>query len=606
MAGPIPEESLNVTADAPDLRDRYYEPTLAPLKEVIHPPGNLYILDQGEEGACTGFGLAATINLLYRFQSKDTRVSPWMLYAMARRYDEWPGEDYDGSSCRGAIKGWKNTGVCAEALAPKLAKKSRFVITSKISDDAKRRTIGAYYRIRPNITDFHAAINETGVIYVSANVHKGWYKTKEDKDGEAYIPEHKTLIGGHAFAIVGYNQKGFWVQNSWGEENWGQSGIALWLYEDWAKNVMDAWVVQLALPTPQIFAASAAVGSSSSANKMAEVNTVPRQNIEDHFVHLDDGKYHDEGRYWSNPDHMDLICERLKTKPYDHLMLYAHGGLNSIKASAKRIAAMKEIFLANGIYPFHFMYDTGLGEELKDVIFSKHEDTESMAGGVSDWFDRRIENATRKPGRALWREMKFGARKPFENKTSDGADVLNRIIGTVSNLGRPIKIHLVGHSTGAILHGYLLSRAATLFSKLDISTCSLLAPAASNMLFDSEYLPLLKSKMIKDLTIYNLTDKQELDDNVAVVYQKSLLYLVSRAFEEDPVAPILGMQMFNDQLKVANLPVSFVYSGGKGGTRSASTSHGGFDNDPATMNDVMKRILGKKPERPFTKKDLDY
>ena len=34
---------------------------------------------------------------------------------MARRYDEWPGEDYTGSSARGAMKGWHKHGVCAEA-----------------------------------------------------------------------------------------------------------------------------------------------------------------------------------------------------------------------------------------------------------------------------------------------------------------------------------------------------------------------------------------------------------------------------------------------------------------------------------------------------------
>ncbi len=37
-----------------------------------------------------------------------------MLYEMAKRHDEWPGHVYSGSSCRGAIRGWKNMGVCGE------------------------------------------------------------------------------------------------------------------------------------------------------------------------------------------------------------------------------------------------------------------------------------------------------------------------------------------------------------------------------------------------------------------------------------------------------------------------------------------------------------
>ena len=133
-----------------------------------------------------------------------------------------------------------------------------------------------------------------------------------------------------------------------------------------------------------------------------------------------------------------------------------------------------------------------------------------------------------------------------------------------------------------------------------------MAPAATNKLFNKYYKPLLEENKIKNLAIYNLTDKLEKDDNVVGVYRKSLLYLVSRAFEEEENTTILGMKKYNHQIDVDNLPVEFIYSkGGKSG-RSISKSHGGFDNDPYTLNDMLKRILGKKPERPFTKKDLDY
>ena len=42
------------------------------------------------------------------------------------------------------------------------------------------------------------------------------------------------------------------------------------------------------------------------------------------------------------------------------------------------------------------------------------------------------------------------------------------------------------------------------------------------------------------------------------------------------------------------------------GSVSRSESHGGFDNDPDTMNSVMFRILGRKPKRPFTVRDLQF
>lgn len=45
-------------------------------------------------------------------------VSARMLYEMAKRNDEWEGTAYEGSSIRGAIKGFFCNGVCSEAKAP--------------------------------------------------------------------------------------------------------------------------------------------------------------------------------------------------------------------------------------------------------------------------------------------------------------------------------------------------------------------------------------------------------------------------------------------------------------------------------------------------------
>ena len=38
------------------------------------------------------------------------------------------------------------------------------------------------------------------------------------------------------------------------------------------------------------------------------------------------------------------------------------------RSSARRIAALKEGFKRNGVYPFHIMYDTGVAEEIKDAV----------------------------------------------------------------------------------------------------------------------------------------------------------------------------------------------------------------------------------------------
>ena len=68
------------------------------------------------------------------------------------------------------------------------------------------------------------------------------------------------------------------------------------------------------------------------------------------------------------------------------------------------------------------------------------------------------------------------------------------------------------------------------------------------------------------------------------------------------------MEKFNDRIPVSEYGgrLEFVYSKGQdNGARTVSTSHGGFDNDPCTMNDILQTITGN-PLRPFRREDLDY
>ena len=119
-------------------------------------------------------------------------------------------------------------------------------LTLERARDARHNTLGAYYRLRPEIAEYQTAINETGVIAVSARVHEGW-----NSPHKGVIGVEDTDQGAHAIAIVGYDRIGFWIQNSRGR-GWGNGGLALWTYEDWIANILDGWVFRPALPTPQI------------------------------------------------------------------------------------------------------------------------------------------------------------------------------------------------------------------------------------------------------------------------------------------------------------------------------------------------------------------
>lgn len=603
--------ATNATADVPDLRDYIYQPSLNQMDAAKSPQWDLVIRDQGREGACTGFSLCAVINYLNQERRVDLEVSARMLYEMARKNDEWPGEEYDGSSLRGAIKGWKNMGVCSEEEWPYKTRGGLDYLTISAARDARKNTIASYYRLLPEIAHFHSAINESGIVAVSARVHKGWQNPRE-----GVIEKSDDMIGGHAFAVVGYNEGGFIVQNSWGKK-WGDNGLALWSYEDWVENVMDAWVISLAIPTPQIFGKEAVSyrgfqsgGDTDGDGKSAFSRAVDRVEIAGHFVHIDDGKYHDSGRYWSNAADVEQTAKLVAdSKDYQHLLFYFHGGLNAPKASAKRIRAMKDGFKRNGVYPFHVMYDTGLAEELMDLIRRKGKASSERVGGVSDWTDRFLEGILRKPGTLIWDEMKRDAHAAFDSGSA-GLNALNHFIKHLryAPSTRKKKIHIAGHSTGAIVIAHLLRALQN--RKIEIASCSLLAPAASVDLFDSHYGPIYRNKKklrLKKLNIYSLKDHVERDDNVAAIYRKSLLYLVSNSFEHGGrETPISGLENFLKHVHVENKKPQVYYSNGRTGSYTRSRSHGGFDNDLTTMNHVLKTVLGRVPKSKFTKEELDY
>jgi len=609
---------LNVRPDPPDIRDREYEPALVQLAGRIDPPESLTILDQGDEGACTGFGLAAVINLLNsRRNDSDFQASTRMLYEMARKHDEWPGNDYDGSSCRGAIRGWKNMGVCSESDWP-YSKTKPGSLTIERAYHARTNTLGAYYRLRAEINDYHTALNEVGALYVSASVHGGWDKPKKQRDGGLpVIQPHHEIDGGHAFAIVGYNGEGFIVQNSWGE-GWGSDGLAVWLYEDWIENISDGWVFRMAVATPQIFG----LASSSSIDGAESGKRAPKRlEIAGHFAHFDDGCLKSRGDYWSDKEDIQqtatLIKDSVGHGKFKHLLIFCHGGLNSPKASAKRISALKDGFKRNGIYPFHIMYDTGLAEEIKDVVGRAFRRSQGLADRlkekITEFSDKLIEDVVRLPATPLWDEMKRDARLPFvvdsETDFGDGVFVIKTFAEALHGTG--LKIHLAGHSTGAVVIGHLLS-ALDLVDVPDlIESCSLMAPACTTNFYREHYQQRLGNQnssgsniRIPKLDLYNLNDELEKDDNVVFAYRKSLLYLVSRAFERESAKPILGMQRYASKIK-AHPSLKIVYSDGKSGNITRSTSHGGFDNDARTMNSMLKRILGGRPPEPFQDNEME-
>jgi hypothetical protein len=617
---------LDATKDPLDLRDLMYEGSLIELPRWVDNRGKVpFVLDQGEEGACTGFGLAAVVNFLHHNQrgaaqlERSVGASARMLYEMARRYDEWDGMDYEGSSIRGAMKGWHKHGVCRESLWPKKQEKQPR-LTARRQLDALERPLGNYFRVRHlHLSHVHSALADVGILYASADVHAGWMSPDKET---GRIPHRDKIVGGHAFAIVGYDSDGLWIQNSWARD-WGLGGFGHLTYDDWLENGYDCWVARTGVVTRSVVLEQ----GGARLSRVQSLHYLPHEAvvsaaIRPHLVNLgNDGWLSDSGHYQTDKrDLLDIFSptsgagettslpdEAAKWGGTPRLLLYAHGGLNSETASAARIASMRPYWLANQIYPLHFMWETGVWETLKSLVqdvFSHRRFGgiwDSVKERFSDLADEAIELAIRGVGKPVWGEMQENGERASLPK--HGADlVAGHIADYQANVG-PIELHLVGHSAGSIVLGHLV-RALDEWG-LRVKTLTLYAPACSTELFREAVLPYFGAGgAIDRVTIFNLTDKVEREDTVTKLYHKSLLYLVSEALDRRRKQPLLGMQKYleddREQILRAWSPKmhksgpTVIYSRGGANVRlgSKSETHGDFDNDPATLNSTLRIIRG--------------
>lgn len=614
--------TLDARPDRIDLRDRAYQPPLRnldprfPCDEILENFFPQYakdgmVLDQGAEGACTGFGLAAMINYLFWRRALEShlqqthqpsakgspaatfvppeKVSPRMLYHLARFYDEWPGEDYEGSSCRGAIKAWHRHGVCSDTLWPYRNQRGKAVFirpSDGWDSDAAKRPLGVYYRIQKDaITDLQAAIQEVGAIYVSADVHQGWMTVSQrgrvSHDKLPAIPwdgsQEKT--GGHAFALVGYNERGFIVQNSWADR-WGKQGLAVLSYSDWLQHGSDAWVCVLGAPRDQampkhyvsrslqseIAATGPARLSKSEAASVAAQREVPVWDeltaLQHTLIMGNESKVINRLVEQSGPQETaaQFVYEGPKAYFEKHprqtpkLVIYAHGGLNDEGDSITRIRSLGPYFEENGIYPLFLTWKTGFRESLVNIMSDAAGRIFPFSKGLGDLFDaaqnaaeealdRTLEVASANLGvKAVWSQMKQNAEASALRGASDRGAFLTAInLAKLAKDFPKLEIHLVGHSAGSILLGHMLGDFPR--NKLKVKTFSLYAPACTLDFANKHIAGAVTKKVFSANSLYLdiLSEEREQGDTVGP-YRKSLLYLVSRALEDWHKTPLLGMQ----------------------------------------------------------------
>jgi hypothetical protein len=159
-------------------------------------------LDQGREGACVGFGWAHELAARPVVVSGVTDETGRAIYHEAQQLDQWPGQDYEGTSVLAGAQAVRTRGNIVE------------------------------YRWCFGEQDLALTVGYRGPVVIGVN----WWTGMFSPDPDGLLHPTGQVEGGHCVLVHGYSVKRdmYRLRNSWGRD-WGLEGDALMWREDMAR-----------------------------------------------------------------------------------------------------------------------------------------------------------------------------------------------------------------------------------------------------------------------------------------------------------------------------------------------------------------------------------
>jgi hypothetical protein len=191
------------------------------------------INDQGSTGSCVGWATADSL-LRWHFVkagrlSAKQMLSPRFIWMAAKETDEFTTQpttfiETDGTSLKAALDIARRYGSVEDKVLP--------FGTGKLYPDeaatfyaiASLLKIASYINLGRNLANWRRWLATKGPILTRLDCDNNWMNARSTS-GRLDVYDAMSAQGGHAVALVGYDQNQFVVRNSWGTP-WGDKGFA--------------------------------------------------------------------------------------------------------------------------------------------------------------------------------------------------------------------------------------------------------------------------------------------------------------------------------------------------------------------------------------------
>ncbi len=202
-------------ADSGDVNAREFS------RRYLTPP----VKNQGRIGSCVGHSGRVVYGDTLDFDGKEP--SAMWIYKKGKIHDPFPGEDYSGTTIKGACRGLVKEGCCEEKFWPYKDNEDAPMLEGA-AENAVQHKIDSYYVIPKQNHDLIKKTLLQETLWTSFKVNVQFYYTPNSGivDSEKYLASK--AAGGHAVAMTGWkiiDGNLYWeFQNSWGTR-FGDNGF---------------------------------------------------------------------------------------------------------------------------------------------------------------------------------------------------------------------------------------------------------------------------------------------------------------------------------------------------------------------------------------------